>query len=79
MKKIMPVFLIGALFCVLIVLAVKDMTSYVEFKDTTLPVVKGKSWQKVSQDGYTTRVLELEHGWLVQDHGITFVPKTAKQ
>ena len=73
MKIIIPV-LLAVLFCALFFLIYKEETSLVEFRDTGLPV-KGKSWQKVRLNGYETRVLELEHGWLVQDHGITCVPK----
>lgn len=77
MKHFLLVIL-GCCICALIYLIYKEEISIVEFKDTSLPV-KGKTWQKVRQDGYECRVLELEHGWLVFDHGVAFVPKPTKQ
>ena len=64
------------LLCVAAYLAYEEETSFVEFKDTTLPV--NGHWQKVRQDGNECRILELEHGWLVYKNGITFVPKPSK-
>ena len=75
MEKFLIVTL-AILLCCAVFFAYKEETSFVEFKDTGLPV-KGH-WQKVRQDGYEINVLELEHGWLVYKHGITFVPRPLK-